>query len=102
MCLLVSPYLFIVVADVLQQMLKHDTALRHPLTPDCPCAVFQYADDMLIVARADGEAMLGLKGLLSSFSQATGLSINYTKSTLVPMHIPIPYVNNYVIILGCA
>lgn len=96
-----SPYLFILVADVLQQMLTRDTVLRHPLAPDRPCTVLQYADDTLIVARADGEAMLRLKGLLDSFSRATGLSINYSKSTLVPMHIPDSDVESYVNILGC-
>jgi hypothetical protein len=87
---------------VLQQMLKHDAPLRHPLAPDCPCVVLQYANDMLIVARADGAVMLRLKELLSSFSQATGLSINYSKSTLVPMHTPTQDVETYVAVLGCA
>jgi hypothetical protein len=54
------------------------------------------------MAWADGVAMLRLKELLSSFSRAIGLSINYNKSTLVLMHIPIQDVEIYVIVLGCA
>jgi hypothetical protein len=44
-----SSYLFILVADVLQRMLTRDAALHHPLAPDRPCVVLQYADDTLIV-----------------------------------------------------
>jgi hypothetical protein len=43
-----SPYMFILVADVLQRFLTRDAALRHPLAPDRPCVVLQYADDKLI------------------------------------------------------
>jgi hypothetical protein len=97
-----SPYLFILVADVLQQLLTRDPAIRHPLAPDRPCAVLQYADDTLIVARADAAAVLRLKELLGSFSRATGLTINYSKSLLVPMHIPCQEAESYVGTLGCA
>jgi hypothetical protein len=97
-----SSYLFILVADVLQRMLTRDAALHHPLAPDRPCVVLQYADDTLIVARADDAAVLQLKALLCSFTRATGLSINYTKSTLVPTHILGPNVESYVGILGCS
>jgi hypothetical protein len=45
-------------------------------------------------------AVLQLKALLCSFTRATGLSINYTKSTLVPMNVPGPDVESYVGILG--
>jgi hypothetical protein len=99
-----SPYLFILVilvADVLQRMLVNDAALRHPLASDRPCVVLQYADDALIVARADIAAVHQLKVLLSSFSRATGLLINYTESTLVPLHVTCQEVEQYVHILGC-
>jgi hypothetical protein len=82
------PYLFILVADVLQQIFVNDDLLRHPLAPDHPCAVLKYADgDTPIIARADAAAMRRLKVLMDSFARATGLSINYFKSTLVPMHV---------------
>lgn len=96
-----SPYLFILVADVLQQLLTRDCVIRHPLAADRPCTVLQYADDTLIVARANESAMVRLKELLRSFTRATGLDINYTKSTLVPMHVPALEVAQFVNILGC-
>jgi hypothetical protein len=52
-----SPYLFILVADVLQRLLAGDAAIRHPLAPNHPCAVLQYADDTLIVVGANSGAV---------------------------------------------
>jgi len=97
-----SPYLFILVADLLQQLLSTDTLLRHPLASDRPCTILQYADDTLIVARADVQAVEHLKELLTSFSKATGLNINYNKSMLVPMHVPQDVATQFVGVLGCA
>lgn len=34
-----SPYLFILVADLLQQLLSNDILLRHPLASDRPCTI---------------------------------------------------------------
>jgi hypothetical protein len=49
-----SPYLFLIVADVLQQLVKCNSSLvRHPLVDDAPCPILQYADDTLIVARGE-------------------------------------------------
>lgn len=45
-----SPFLFLLVADVLQKLIKSSHELiRHPLVDDAPCSVLQYADDTLIV-----------------------------------------------------
>ncbi|GJN28650.1 hypothetical protein PR202_gb16799 [Eleusine coracana subsp. coracana] len=68
---------------------------------DRPCTVLQYADDTLIVARADEPAVSHLKHQLQRFSKATGMCINYSKSTLVPMHVVEDDVPVYVNILGC-
>jgi len=74
----------------------------HPLASDRPCTILQYADDTLIVARADVQAVERLKELLTSFSKATGLNINYNKSMLVPMHVPQDVATQFVGVLGCA
>jgi hypothetical protein len=83
-----SPYLFLLVADVLQQMIRQDPSLCHPLLPGSPCPVLQYADDTLIIVRADAAGAVRLKEILEQFAAATGLTINFQKSTLVPMHVP--------------
>ena len=61
--------------------------MRHPINDDCPCPVFQYADDTLIVVRGDPADVASLKQLLDLFAEATGLRINYNKSTSVPVHM---------------
>lgn len=43
-----SPYLFLLVADVLQTLIKTDGQARHPLV-DSPCPILQYTDDTLIL-----------------------------------------------------
>lgn len=48
-----SPYMFLLVADVLQSLIKHDGGVRHPISPVRTCAVLQYADDTLLVLHAE-------------------------------------------------
>lgn len=86
-----SPYLFIIVADVLRRLLHHPTlanCLAHPLIPDAPCPVLQYADDRLIFLRCSPEAVTQTKHILHIFEGATGLSINYHKTTFLPVAVP--------------
>jgi hypothetical protein len=82
-----SPYLFLIIADVLQRLVRRDTVLQHPLVDGAACPVLQYADDTLLIFRADVGAARRLRSLLGQFELATGLAINYSKSTLVPMHV---------------
>jgi hypothetical protein len=85
-----SPLLFIVVVDVLQQAFKQSALnglLRHPILEDQPCPVLQYADDTLIVLQGDVQQARILKEILDSFAISTGLKINYNKSTFVPINL---------------
>lgn len=86
-----SPYIFIIIADVLQRLIRHAFRARrlaHPLSPTTPCPVLQYADDTLIICRADSGAASCLKEVLDDFAAATGLAINFHKSCFIPMHVP--------------
>ncbi|XP_071685320.1 uncharacterized protein [Lolium perenne] len=88
-----SPFLFNIVADVLQQTLwqaSHSGLLLHPLVDDLPCPVLQYADDTLIIIRVVPEHVANLKKVLDDFSDANGLTINFHKSTLVPIKMDTP------------
>jgi hypothetical protein len=96
-----SPYLFLLVADVLQTLIKRDGHVKHPLTPAETCAVLQYADDTMIVMEGDPANVCVLKMLLDIFSSATGLCINFQKSVLVPIHMDEPTVQQCVALLGC-
>ena len=57
------------------------------VTVGATCPVLQYADDILILVRADIHAVQHLKHILDSFAAATGLKINFHKSTVVPMNV---------------
>lgn len=95
-----SPYLFIIVADVLQRLIKLDQGIRHPAA-DCTYPVLQYADDTLILVRAEVSDIRRIKCQLDQFSNATGLKINFNKSTLVPMHVDQTKLDRIVRILQC-
>jgi hypothetical protein len=82
-----SPYLFLLVADILQRMIKLDDMLHYPIIDDLPPLVLQYTDDTLIILHADDGAASRLKRILDDFASATGLVINFSKSTLVPMSV---------------
>jgi hypothetical protein len=99
-----SPYLFDIVADVLQELIVGDTSdvrLRHPLVDDLPCPVIQYADDTLLLLRADDAQLRRARCLLESFSRATGLAINFAKSAFVPIHVPDGDARSLAAIFGC-
>lgn len=61
--------------------------LAHPVSPSLPCPVLQYVDDMLIIIKADPQAVANLKKILDDFSLATSLSINFQKTMIVPMNV---------------
>jgi hypothetical protein len=96
-----SPYLFLLVADVLQTLIKRDGRVKHPLAPTESCVVLQYADDTMIVMEGNPAHVCVLKQLLDSFSKATGLCINFQKSVLVPIHMNETAVQQCVSLLGC-
>lgn len=64
-----SRYLFLLVADVLQQQVKQSGHVRHPAEPMLPCPVIQYDDDTLLQVRTDPADISGLKKLLDAFAQ---------------------------------
>lgn len=77
-------------ADILQQMIINahkDGTLLHPLCPHLPCPVLQYADNTLIIVKATTTAAKHLKHILDTFAAATGLQINFTKTTFIPLNV---------------
>jgi len=47
----------------------------------------QYVDDTLLILLDDARVLFNLKGLLRSFSDSTGLHVNFAKSFLVPINM---------------
>ena len=87
-----SPLLFVITADLLQSVLNYEKSMGHLQLPislnhtnDFP--VVQYADDTLIFMEADPVQLTHLKAILQSFSSSTCLSVNYSKSMLVPINL---------------
>lgn len=101
-----SPMLFIVAADVLQQMVQAiNTRLPVSISGRIPESILalQYADDMAIIASAsrDLEAIMILKIILRLFSKIFGLHINYNKSCFVPFNLDEEVKQKVKEILGC-
>lgn len=99
-----SPYLFILMADVLQQMLTGAMAngvFEHPIIASAPCPVLQYADDTLIILKADANQLIALKQTLQTFSEATGLFINFDKSTFLPIGLEQEQAQSLATIFNC-
>jgi hypothetical protein len=85
-----SPLLFVLVADLLQSILNKammhlEPPLHCPLCPDFP--VIQYADDTLIVMKANAAQLFCLRSLLHTLAESTGLKVNYSKSNMFPINL---------------
>uniref|UniRef100_A0ACD5XYD0 Uncharacterized protein n=1 Tax=Avena sativa TaxID=4498 RepID=A0ACD5XYD0_AVESA len=99
-----SPYLFNIVADILRLLIlqaSDNGLLLHPLVDDLACPVLQYADDTIIILRATQDCISNLMPVLHAFSDATGLQINYHKSTFAPIHVELNIAQAMALDLGC-
>jgi hypothetical protein len=99
-----SPYIFILVADILQQMFRkayESGFLRHPIQQGSPYPALQCAVDTLLNIQGSAQQALLAKQLLCAFSEFTGLQINYQKSTFVPMHMSEMESNVAASVMGC-
>jgi len=86
-----SPLLFVMAADLLQCIvnkahLEGLFELPIPAYEGARYPIVQYADDTILVMKASQRELFILKGLLESFSQSTGLRVNYGKSCMVPLN----------------
>ncbi|XP_071677215.1 secreted RxLR effector protein 78-like [Lolium perenne] len=59
-----SPYLFLIVANVLQRLVRRDHVLLHPLVDNALCHALQYTDDTILILRADVSVACRLKLIL--------------------------------------
>lgn len=82
-----SPYLFLIVADVLSTLIRKailNKSLRGiRMKRKCPVvSQLLFADDSLIFLEADALSCSNFKALALCFSEASGLAINVQKSNL--------------------
>lgn len=91
-------------ADLLQEMIllaSQQGLLQHPIVDSMSCLVLQYANDTLLVVRADHGQLSHLKVLLDCFSSLTGLHINFDKNTFVPIGLTPDLATDLAQIFGC-
>jgi hypothetical protein len=75
----ISPYLFTLIADVLQVLIRKSADIRHPVVMHVGCQVLQYANDTLLLVRGELADIQALRRALDQFADATSLQINYTE-----------------------
>ncbi|XLR04694.1 hypothetical protein S83_070892, partial [Arachis hypogaea] len=102
-----SPFLFVLVVDVLHRMVGE--AVRNgrisPLLvgrDNIELSHLQFADDTILFCPQDTEIILNYKRLLRCFEWMSGLSINFDKSNLILVNCKQEWVTNMYGLLGCA
>jgi hypothetical protein len=73
-----SPLIFVLAAEWLQILVNRAASQG---------LLIQYADDTVLVMQADARQLYFLKGLLNSFSNSTGLKVNFSKSHMLPINV---------------
>jgi hypothetical protein len=79
-----SPLLFVLAAELLQVLVNKAAdldLLKRPIPqPSEDFPIVQYMDGTLLILQADARQLVFLKALLHSFTESTGLHVNYKKS----------------------
>lgn len=101
-----SPLLFNLVGDVLTRMLVKgaDRGLIRGLGADLReggVISLQYADDTILFSDANLEHLLNLKGILMWFEQLSGMRINFHKSEIIAMNLPVEVAHEISHLFAC-
>ena len=100
-----SLLLFVIAVDLLQ-LVVNDMLARGVLNLPIPShdndiPIIQYADDTIIILYAVEEQLVALKNMLHIFQQSSGLKVNFTKSSMVPLDLEPAKALRLSNILGC-
>ena len=101
-----SPYLFLFVAYGLSALFDSATILGN-VSPVKICrsapgiSHLLFADDTMLFLTAESSQSEALKKVLSSFSMATGLQINYHKSSMYPINVNGAFATSLAAQFGC-
>jgi Reverse transcriptase (RNA-dependent DNA polymerase) len=82
-----SPLLFILATDTLQEMVQKTSNLLVSI-PTCQTTVMQFADDTVIFTPAHVTNIKIIHHILHVFGEISGLKINLGKSGYIPISIP--------------
>nr|XP_025625605.1 uncharacterized protein LOC112717897 [Arachis hypogaea] len=103
---LLSPFLFVLVVDVLHRMVGEAVRNRRisPLLvgkDNIELSHLQFIDDTILFCPPEEETIRNFARLLRCFEMMSGLSINFDKSRLIPINCEQPWTYNMYNLLGC-
>jgi len=100
-----SPLLFVLAIELLQILINkaaEQNILQAPIPqPDEDFPIVQYADDTLLLLKADAKQLHFLKALLNTFAESTGLKVNYKKSLMIPINVSEEKIQHLARTFGC-
>ncbi|XP_015940848.1 uncharacterized protein LOC107466388 [Arachis duranensis] len=102
-----SPFLFVLVVDVLHRMVGEAVRNGHisPLLvgrDNIELSHLQFVDDTILFCPQEMEIVMNYKRLLHCFELMYGLSINFDKSNLISVNYEQDWVTDMCGLLGCA
>lgn len=81
-----SPYLYVIVSNVLSRMLNKAAERReisyHPKCKDVKLSHLSFADDIMVFTDGSPQSLRGTLGVFEEFAKLSGLNLNIAKSTL--------------------
>jgi hypothetical protein len=98
-----SPLLFVLVIDVLSAMFRAAESLGvlPPLPAGLRHHVLLYADDVVVFAVLSITELAVVKGILQCFGEASGLHVNFQKSSVAPIQCSQELVDSVSANIGC-
>ncbi|XP_016178055.1 uncharacterized protein LOC107620404 [Arachis ipaensis] len=100
------PLLFVLVFDVLHRMVGEAVKNKHIShllvgKDNIELSHLQFADDTILFCPPEEETIRNYARLLRCFEMMSGLSINFDKSSLIPINCEQPWTHNMCNLLGC-
>jgi hypothetical protein len=98
-----SPLLFVLVMDVLSAMflVAESSGVLPPLPDGLHHRVWLYADDIVVFAVPSVAELAAVKGILQCFGEASGLHVNFQKSSVAPIQCSQEVVDSVSANIGC-
>jgi len=101
-----APLIFVLAVDLLQSYI-HEAYREGLIQLPFPCngqmdyPIVQYADDMILLMPACPQHNLTIKDILNKYAQSIGLTINFHKSTLIPINLEPALASQMASTFGC-
>ncbi|XP_016192852.1 uncharacterized protein LOC107633766 [Arachis ipaensis] len=101
-----SPFLFVLVVDVLHKMIGEPVRNKRILPlligkDNIELSHLQFADDTILFCPPEEETIRSYARLLRCFEMMSGLTINFDKSSLIPINFEQQWFYNMCNLLGC-